>query len=119
MFLFVKFDSLALWTVGDVLLDVFGDSRYEVFAFENGDGLGNSPMSLEDAVMVCVNDFGDTGLWNKYAVSEPYALVEGFIFWIKSVVTVCVCGDAMFEIPGIGGVVWEPVVWVNWWCKCL
>ena len=84
MFLFVNFDSLALWTVGDVLLDVFGDSGYEVFAFENGDGLCNSPMSLGDSVMVCVNDFGDAGLWNKYAVSEPYALVVGFVFWIES-----------------------------------
>ena len=110
MFLVLYFDSLALRTVCDLLLDVFGDSGYEVFAFENGDGFSNSPMSLENSVMVCVDHFWYSCLRYKDAVSDLYALVGGFVFGIESVVTICVRGNAVFEIPRISCVVWDPVV---------
>ena len=53
---------------------------------------------------------------DKYAISYPYALVVDFVFGIEAIISFCIRGDAVFKVPRVCGVVWEPVIWVNWWC---
>ena len=74
-------------------------------------------MALKDAIVIGVDNFGGSCLWDDDTIAEPEAAVDVLESWVKAADACGVFDYTVLFPPGIVGVVGEPIVGIDRWCR--